>query len=81
MAVPADDLVTPAGSAHDGRPSLLARYGTLTHVRRAIETLEAQGIDGDHLTLVGREGELPRHRASSGGFPVPRTRCSGWPPA
>ena len=60
MAVPADDLVTPAGSAHDGRPSLLARYGTLSDVRRAIETLEAQGIDGDHLTLVGREGELPR---------------------
>jgi hypothetical protein len=59
MAVPADHLVTPAGSSHLGRPALLARYGTLVDVRHAIDELEARGIDGDHLTLVGREGELP----------------------
>jgi hypothetical protein len=63
MAVPAEHLFTPAGSAHAGRPSLLVRYRSLGDVRRAIDDLEAHGVDGDHLTLVGRDGELP-HVAS-----------------
>ena len=50
---------TPVGSSHVGRPSLMARYGSLADVRHAIETLEGQGIDGDRLSLVGPEGTLP----------------------
>jgi hypothetical protein len=59
MAVPLDHFVTPAGSSHAGRPSLLARYRTLPEVRTAIETLESQGVDGDDLALAGHEGHLP----------------------
>jgi hypothetical protein len=49
---------TPVGSSHLGRPSLMARYASLPDVRNAIDTLEAQGIDGDRLTIVGA-GDLP----------------------
>src|SRR5262245_43525093 len=69
MAAPADPLVTTMGSSHGGRPSLLARYRTLPDVRRAIDVLEAEGIDGDDLALVGRADALPggtdRHRSDS----------------
>src|ERR1044071_7859630 len=58
MASP-QPFVTPAGSSHRGQPTFLARYGTLVDVRHAIDTLEARGIDGDDITLVGRSGELP----------------------
>ena len=44
---------TPHGSAHDARPRLLARYRCLRDVRSAIETLEAHGVDGDDIALVG----------------------------
>ena len=50
---------TPIGSAHVGRPSVMARYGSLPDVRSAIDTLEAQGIDGEHLSIVG-QSDLPR---------------------
>ncbi len=59
MASPAEPLVSPAGSSHRGQPSYLARYGTLVDVRHAIDALEAHGVDGDDITLVGRAGELP----------------------
>jgi hypothetical protein len=59
MASP-EPFVTPAGSSHRGQPTFLARYGTLVDVRHAIDTLEARGVDGDDITLVGRAGELPR---------------------
>jgi len=36
----------------------MARYASLPDVRDAIDTLEAQGIDGEHLTIVGPT-ELP----------------------
>lgn len=69
MASPTEPLVSPTGSSHHGRPSFLARYGTLVDVRHAIDTLEAKGIDGDDITIVGRKGELPhmtdRRRADS----------------
>jgi hypothetical protein len=69
MASPAEPLVTPAGSSHLGKPAFLARYGTLVDVRHAIDLLEARGVDGDDITLVGRSGELPhmtdRRRADS----------------
>src|SRR5690349_12613767 len=64
-----EPLHTPAGSSHLGRPSLMARYASLPDVRQAIDTLEAQGVDGDHLSIVGPRGELPqgtdRRRADS----------------
>ncbi len=53
-------MQTPIGSSHVGRPSLMARYASLADVRSAIETLEAQGVDGDHLSLVGPSGDLPQ---------------------
>jgi hypothetical protein len=59
MAVPVDGFVSPAGSSHRGRPSFLARYRTLPDVRLAIDTLETQGVDGEDLALVGKQGELP----------------------
>ena len=59
MAANPEPLHTPAGSSHVGRPSLMARYGSLPDVRNAIDTLEAQGIDGDHLSIVGPRGDLP----------------------
>ncbi len=69
MASPAEPLVSPSGSSHRGQPSFLARYGTLVDVRHAIDILEAKGVDGDDITIVGRKGELPhmtdRRRADS----------------
>ena len=53
MAQPGDPLVTMAGSSHGGRSTLLAHYRTLPDVRHAIDALEAEGIDGDDLALVG----------------------------
>ena len=44
-------------SAHDGTPSVLARYDDLEQLRHAIASLEAHGVDGDDLALVG-EGAL-----------------------
>ncbi|MDP9332352.1 MAG: hypothetical protein M3Q30_03430 [Actinomycetota bacterium] len=46
-------LATPHGSAHSGKPALLAHYRTLVDVRHAIARLEASGVDGDDLALVG----------------------------
>lgn len=60
MASPAEPLVSPTGSSHRGAPSFLARYGTLVDVRHAIDAIEAKGVDGDDITIVGRRGELPR---------------------
>jgi hypothetical protein len=69
MAMPAEPLFTPVGSSHVGRPSLLARYRSLPDLRHAIDTLEGEGIDGDHLTMVARRQDMPggtdRHRADS----------------
>jgi hypothetical protein len=50
---------TPVGSARRGRPSLMAKYASLPDVRNAIDTLESQGIDGAHVTIVGA-GDLPQ---------------------
>jgi hypothetical protein len=69
MAMPVEPLFTPVGSSHLGRPSLLARYASLPDLRQAIDTLEGEGIDGDHLTMVARHQDMPggteRHRADS----------------
>ena len=69
MAASMEPLHTPVGSSHLGRPSLMARYASLPDVRHAIDTLESQGVDGDHLSIVGPRGELPagtdRRRADS----------------
>src|SRR5689334_21973791 len=46
-------VATTHGSAHDARPPHMARYGSLPDARHAIETLEARGIDGDDIALVG----------------------------
>jgi hypothetical protein len=59
MAANMQPRETPIGSAHLGRPSLMARYASLPDVRDAIDTLEAQGVDGEHLTIVG-ETDLTR---------------------
>ena len=48
---------TAHGSAHDAHPSRMARYPDLPTARRAIESLEAAGIDGNDIALVG-EGAL-----------------------
>jgi len=53
VTMTAATMPTPHGSAHDARPSLLARYRSLREVRAAIDLLEARGIDGDHIALVG----------------------------
>jgi hypothetical protein len=62
-------LFTPVGSSHLGRPSLLARYGSLPELRHAIDTLEGDGVDGDDLTIVAPAGHVPggtpRRRADS----------------
>jgi hypothetical protein len=59
-------ISTPHGSAHDGTPVLLARYHTLVDVRYAIRALEAKGVDGDDITVVGEaahtEASTERHR-------------------
>jgi hypothetical protein len=70
MALAAGDLPTSPGTAHDARPSLLVRYGTLVDVRHAIDELEAHGVDGDQLALVGEPaahlaGSTDRRRADS----------------
>jgi hypothetical protein len=44
---------TTLGTAHDAIPVLLAEYPSLPAVRHAIEELEAHGVDGDDLALVG----------------------------
>jgi hypothetical protein len=58
-------ISTPHGSAHSGVPSLLARYHTLVDARYAMRSLEAHGIDGDDVTLVGEashvEASTERH--------------------
>lgn len=65
----AHPLFTPVGSSHVGRPSVLARYASLPDLRRAIDTLESEGIDGDHLTIVAPADDMPqgtdRRRADS----------------
>jgi hypothetical protein len=69
MTMHAEPMFTPIGSSHLGRPSLLARYASLPDLRHAIDTLEGEGMDGDHLALVAPEGAMPggteRHRADS----------------
>jgi hypothetical protein len=69
MAMSAEPLFTPVGSSHLGRPSLLARYASLPDLRHAIDTLEGEGVDGDHLTMVARHRDMPggteRQRADS----------------
>src|SRR5690349_6816375 len=69
MAANMEPLHTPVGSSHLGRPSLMAKYASLPDVRNAIDALESQGIDGDHLSIVGPSGDLPhgtdRRRADS----------------
>jgi hypothetical protein len=47
------DLKAPLGVDHTGQPVALAKYPDLSHARHAIEVLEAKGIDGDDLALVG----------------------------
>lgn len=46
-------IATPHGSAHDGNPGLIARYHNLADARGAIRTLEAKGVDGDDIALLG----------------------------
>lgn len=46
-------LATPHGSAHEGTPAVAARYRDMVAVRHAIEHLEATGVDGDELVLLG----------------------------
>jgi hypothetical protein len=59
MAAHVQPQFTPVGSSHQGRPSLVARYASLVDVRRAIDTLEGAGVDGDHLTIVAAAGDMP----------------------
>ena len=58
-------ISTPHGSAHSGVPSLLARYHTLVDARYAMRKLEAHGVDGDDVALVGEaahvEASTERH--------------------
>jgi hypothetical protein len=69
MTTHAEPMFTTVGSSHLGRPSLLARYASLPDLRHAIDTLEGEGMDGDHLALVAPEGAMPggteRERADS----------------
>jgi len=53
MSTIARELPTTPATAHDAQPSLLVRYGTLADVRHGINVLEAHGVDGDQLALVG----------------------------
>jgi hypothetical protein len=59
MAAHMQPQFTPVGSSHQGRPSLVARYASLRDVRRAIDTLEGAGVDGDHLTIVAAVDDMP----------------------
>jgi hypothetical protein len=54
---PPRTLPSNRASAHDATPTLLARYDDLERLRHAIANLEAHGVDGDDLALVG-EGAL-----------------------
>jgi hypothetical protein len=58
-------ISTPHGSAHSGVPSVLARYHTLVDARYAMRALEAHGVDGDDVALVGEaahvEASTERH--------------------
>jgi len=58
-------ISTPHGSAHDGAPAVMARYHTLVDARYAIRSLEAHGVDGDDIALVGEaahvEASTERH--------------------
>jgi hypothetical protein len=69
MAANAQPVFTPVGSSHIGQPSLVARYASLPDLRHAIDVLEGEGIDGDHLTIVAPAEAMPggtnRRRADS----------------
>ena len=58
-------ISTPHGAAHTGTPSVLARYHTLVDARYAVRSLEAHGVDGDDVALVGQaahtEASTERH--------------------
>jgi hypothetical protein len=61
-------LVSNRASAHDATPSVLARYENLEEIRHAIASLEAHGVDGNDLALVGRgalEAEADAGRPST----------------
>ena len=66
-AISTPPISTPHGSAHSGTPSVLARYHTLVDARYAMRNLEAHGVDGDDLSLVGEaahtEASTERHTA------------------
>ena len=67
MGAPASVLVATLGSAHDVRPTALAQYRSLRDARHAMQSLEAGGMDGDDLALVGEtardvEEEVSRSR-------------------
>jgi hypothetical protein len=46
-------VMTPRGSAHDGRPRLIARYASMDDACESLASLEAHGVDGDDVSLVG----------------------------
>jgi len=59
-------LASNRAIAHDGTPSVLARYDNLEDVRHAIASLESRGVDGGDIALVG-EGALEVEAASGRG--------------
>jgi hypothetical protein len=68
MSAQGDPVTTPLGGAHEGAPAVLAQYADLGAARHAIQQLEAQGIDGDDIALVGasaRQLEGSAHREQS----------------
>ncbi|HZP30012.1 MAG TPA: phage holin family protein [Acidimicrobiia bacterium] len=54
-------VATTHGSAHDARPPQMARYRTLPDARHAIEELEAHGVDGNDIALVGEAALVAEH--------------------
>lgn len=46
-------VTTARGSTHEGTPAVMAHYSDLEHARDAMRSLEASGIDGDDLALLG----------------------------
>jgi hypothetical protein len=67
MSAPGDPVTTPLGGAHEGAPAVLAQYADLGTARHAMQQLEAQGVDGDDIALVGAsarqlEGHAHRER-------------------
>jgi hypothetical protein len=71
------ELVATTGSAHEGRPTVLARFPHPAAARRAIETVEARGIDAGALALAGTrapEPVLPRGAVD----PEVVNRTTGW---